>query len=112
MAGVVSQPINAWLSLLSALLLRSVGMSGATAAGPGLAVPRAGLGEPGRPGEPRSAGERRRPRRHPVAGAHGASAGRARPSPGPPRPLPARAASSGFSRRSPPPSFPLSVSLR
>lgn len=59
-------------------------------AGPGLGAPGPGRGSRAAQVSPAPAGERRRPRRHPVAGAHGASAGRARPSAGPPRPLPAR----------------------
>lgn len=119
-ARIVSQPINAWLSLLIALLLQFVKMSGATApAAAPLRSPnlpfrgRAGVGGswPGRGSRaaqvsPARAGESGRSRRHPVAGAHGAFGG-ASPGLGGPRP----GRSAGFTRRSPPLCLPPFLSL-
>lgn len=119
-ACIVSQPINAWLSLLIALLLQFVKMSGATApAAAPLRAPnlpsggRAGAGgcRPGRWSRaaqvsPARAGESGRSRRHPVAGAHGAFGG-ASPGLGGRRPRGERGVHPAFTP-SLPPSFPLS----
>lgn len=55
-ARIVSQPINAWLSLLIALLLQFVKMSGATAPAASPPPPPAALTRPGAGGGRAGAG--------------------------------------------------------